>query len=550
MEKLPLGLALDLRKVVPYKTGSWRTLMPVNIMQTPPCTHSCPAGNDIRGFLRVLAEKQNYEEAWHVLTRTNPLPATCGRVCPHPCEAGCNRRDFDTPLAINSAERAVGDYGLEHNLEHKKFISTRKEKVAVVGSGPAGLSCAFHLAKRGFQVKIFEANSEPGGWMRYGIPSYRLPNYILKQEIDKILELGIELECNVKVGVNIPMDQLTRDYNAVFLGLGAQTGTSIKIPGEDAQNVFTGVEFLKLINSGQIVEVGKDVVVIGGGNTAMDCARVTKRLGANVSVFYRRTRVEMPAITAEIDEAMEERIMFRYHTNPVKIITDEDRVVGLLCGQMELKEPDASGRARPVPIEGSESVYPADTVIMATGQAVDYDGIEIQKRDDQWISTNEDLMTSMDGVFAGGDAVLGLETVTTAIGQGMRAASAIEDYIEGNVESRLAQPPVIYSKDMNTYYYTQEKRFSKEAVSIHTRLKNFREIYPSFDREDIIKEAERCFSCGLCFDCGNCYMYCPDNAVKISPSAGKYEFDLDFCKGCGLCAKECPCHYILMTLEK
>jgi NADPH-dependent glutamate synthase beta subunit-like oxidoreductase len=386
--------------------------------------------------------------------------------------------------------------------------------------------------------------------MRYGIPSYRLPNYILKQEIDKILELGIELECNVKVGVNIPMDQLTRDYDAVFLGLGAQTGTSIKIPGEDAQNVFTGVEFLKLINSGQIVDIGKDVVVIGGGNTAMDCARVAKRLGANVSVFYRRTRVEMPAITAEIDEAMEERIMFRYHTNPVKIITDEDRVVGLLCGQMELREPDASGRARPVPIEGSESVYPADTVIMATGQAVDYDGIDIQKRDNQWISTNEDLMTSMDGVFAGGDAVLGLETVTTAIGQGTRAASAIEDYIEGNVERRLAQPPVIYSKDLNTYYYKPEKRFTKEAISIHTRLKNFREIYPSFDREEIIKEAERCFSCGLCFDCGNCYMYCPDNAVKISATTGKYEFDLDFCKGCGLCAKECPCHYILMTLEK
>jgi NADPH-dependent glutamate synthase beta subunit-like oxidoreductase len=550
MEKLPLGLALDLRKVVPYKTGSWRTLMPVNMMQTPPCTQSCPAGNDIRGFLRVLAEKQDYEEAWHLLTRTNPLPATCGRVCPHPCEAGCNRRDFDTPLAINSAERAVGDYGLEYNLKHKKLISKRKEKVAVVGSGPAGLSCAFHLTKRGFQVKIYEANNEPGGWMRYGIPSYRLPNYILKQEIDKILELGIEIECNVKIGVNIPMDHLTRHYNAVFLGLGAQTGTSIKIPGENAQNVFSGVEFLKLINSGQIVEVGRDVIVVGGGNTAMDCARVAKRLGANVSVFYRRTRVEMPAITAEIDEAMEERIMFRYHTNPVKIITDEDRVVGLLCGQMELKEPDASGRARPVPIEDSESIYPADTVIMATGQAVDYDGIEIQKQNDQWISTNENLMTSIDGVFAGGDAVLGLETVAVAIGQGLRAASAIEDYIEGNVESQLAPPPVIYSKDLNTYYYTHEKRFSKEAVSIHTRLKNFREIYPSFDRQEIIKEAERCFSCGLCFYCGNCYMYCPDNAVKISPSTGKYDFDLDFCKGCGLCAIECPCHYIQMTLER
>ena len=321
MEKLPLGLALDLREVVPYETGSWRTLMPINIMQTPPCNHGCPAGNDIRGFLRTLAEKKDYEEAWHVLTCTNPLPATCGRVCPHPCEDGCNRRDFDSPVAINSAERAVGDYGLEENLEHKKLIAARKEKVAVIGSGPAGLSCAFHLAKRGFQVKIFEAYGEPGGMMRYGIPSYRLPNYVLRQELENIWKLGIELECNIKVGVNIPMDQLIQTHDAVFLGIGAQTGLTIDIPGQDARNVFSGVEFLREVNSGKYVDVGKDVVVIGGGNTAMDCARVAKRLGANVSVVYRRTRVEMPAITAEIDEAMEERVMFRYHTNPVKILS-------------------------------------------------------------------------------------------------------------------------------------------------------------------------------------------------------------------------------------
>lgn len=524
--------------------------MPTNITSMPPCTHSCPAGNDVRGFLRVLAEKGDYEEAWHVLTRTNPLPGTCGRVCPHPCEVGCNRRDFDAPLAINCAERAVGDYGLDQNLEHKKLIAARKEKVAVVGSGPAGLSCAFHLAKRGFQVKIFEAAGEPGGMMRYGIPSYRLPNYILKQEIENILKLGIELECNVKAGVNIPMDQLTREYNAVFLGLGAQMGASISIPGEDVENVYTGVDFLKQINHGKYVELGRDVVVIGGGNTAMDCARVAKRLGANVSVFYRRTRMEMPAITAEIDEAMEERIMFRYHTNPVKILSDEGRAIGVLCVQMELKEPDASGRARPIPIDGSEAVYPADTVIMATGQMIDYDGIDIQKVDDQWIYTSELQMTNLDGVFAGGDAVIGLETVAAAIGQGTRAASFIEDYIEGNVESRLSQPPVIYSKDLNTYYYEKSKRFTKEAVSIHRRLKGFQEIYPAFDHEEIIKESERCFSCGLCYMCQNCYMYCPDNAVKISPKTGMFEFDLDFCKGCGLCAKECPCHYIEMTLEK
>ena len=551
MEKLPIGLALDLRNVVPYKTGSWRTLMPVNIMQTPPCTHSCPAGNDIRGFLRILADKQDYEQAWHVLTRTNPFPATCGRVCPHPCEGGCNRRDFDTPLAINCSERTVGDYGLENRLEHKKVImAARKEKVAVIGAGPAGLSCAFHLAKRGFKVKVFEGASEPGGMMRWGIPAYRLPKDVLDREIEAVLRLGIDLECNTKVGVNIPMDQLFHEYNAVFLGLGAQEGISLGIPGEDARNVFTGVGFLKEINNGKKIDVGKDVVVVGGGNTAMDCARVAKRLGANVTVVYRRTRTEMPAITAEIDEAMEERIMFRYHTNPVKIITDENRVIGVLCVQMELKEPDASGRARPVPIAGSESVIPADTVIMATGQAVDYDGILVQKRDGKWIDVNEHQMTSMDRVFAGGDAVLGLETVSAAIGQGTRAASAIEDYIEGNTESRLARPPVVYSKDLNTYYYQTAKRFEKQAIPVHLRLKNFKEIYPAFDREEIIAEANRCFSCGLCFQCNNCLMYCPDNSVKISPATGKYEFDYDFCKGCGLCAKECPCHYIQMTLEK
>jgi 2-oxoacid:acceptor oxidoreductase delta subunit (pyruvate/2-ketoisovalerate family) len=325
---------------------------------------------------------------------------------------------------------------------------------------------------------------------------------------------------------------------------------AINMPGNDAENVFTGVEFLKQVNKGKWVEVGKDVVVIGGGNTAMDCARVAKRLGANVSVVYRRTRMEMPAITAEIDEAMEERIMFRYHTNPVKLIADEGRVVGLLCVQMELKEPDASGRARPVPISGSEAFIPADTVIMATGQAVDYDGIDIQTVDKKWIYTNDHLMTNMEGVFAGGDAVAGLETVSLAIGQGLRAASAIEDYIEGNVESELAQPPVVFSRELNTYYYEAIKRYEKEARPIHMRLKGFKEVYPPFDRDDIVAEAQRCFSCGLCFDCGNCYMYCPDNAVKKSKTSGLYEFDYDFCKGCGLCAKECPCHYIQMTLEK
>jgi formate dehydrogenase major subunit len=386
--------------------------------------------------------------------------------------------------------------------------------------------------------------------MQWGIPAYRLPKDILNREIESILKLGVDLECNVKVGINIPMDQLIREYNAVFLGLGAQKGSSLNIPGDDARNVYTGVEFLKVIHSGRKIEIGKDVVVVGGGNTAMDCARVAKRLGGNVSIVYRRTRVEMPAITAEIDEALEERIMFRYNTNPVKIITDENRVIGLLCVQMELKEADASGRGRPVPIPGSESVIPADTVIIAAGQAVDYQGIDIHKRDNKWIDVNSHQMTSMDRVFAGGDAVLGLETVSAAIGQGMHAAYAIEDLIRDLSQNRLASPPVVYAKDLNTYYYQLSNRFNKESVPVHIRLKNFEEIYPPFNRKDIISEAARCLSCGLCFQCNNCLMYCPDNAVRISPATGMYEFDYDFCKGCGLCARECPCHYIKMTLER
>jgi NADPH-dependent glutamate synthase beta subunit-like oxidoreductase len=520
-------------------------------MQTPPCSHSCPIGNDIRGFLRALADQKDYEAAWRVLTRTNPFPATCGRVCPHPCEDGCNRRDFDTPLDINSSERCVGDYGLENHLEHKKEVLTqRKEKIAVVGSGPAGLSCAFHLAKRGFKVKVFEAEREPGGMMRWGIPAYRLPKDVLTREIETVLKLGVELECNVKVGVNIPMDQLMGHYDAVFLGLGAQRGVAIDVPGQEARGVYTGVEFLKDVHSGKKVQLGRDVVVVGGGNTAMDCARVAKRMGANVSVVYRRTRNEMPAIAVEIDEALEERIMFRYHTNPVKIIHDDGRVVGLMCVQMELKEADASGRARPVPISGSDSVIPADTVIMATGQDVDYEGFDLAKRENKWVSADEQYMTSLPRVFAGGDAVLGLETVSAAIGQGFRAALSIEDMIDGQLQSRLSRPPVVFSRDLNTYYYQQKKRFAKEAIPVYERLKSFNEIYPAFDRDEILEESSRCFSCGNCFDCGNCLMYCPDNAVKVSRSGGKYEFDYDFCKGCGLCVKECPCHYIQLTLEK
>ncbi|MCK4839474.1 MAG: FAD-dependent oxidoreductase, partial [Desulfobulbaceae bacterium] len=402
MEKLPLGLALDLRKVVPYETGSWRTLLPVNIMQTPPCTHSCPAGNDIRGFLRVLAEAQDYEEAWHVLTRTNPLPAICGRVCPHPCEDGCNRRDFDSPVAINSAERAVGDYGLEENLEHKKLIAARKEKVAVVGSGPAGLSCAFHLAKRGFQVKIFEAYGEPGGMMRYGIPGYRTPRDVMDHEIQRILDMGVEVKLNTFIGKDISIDDLRADYDAVVIAIGAQAGRNIPIPGGDAPNCITGVAFLDAYNDGRLKAVTKKVVVIGGGDTAMDVVSVARRLGhiehthendrpenvilnqtaqdvaitakkegADVILAYRRPVDQMPAALHEVEAAEREGVELRGSLVPVSVVTDEN---GRATALRVAKADWSTGKMEI--IENSEHDIECDLIVSAIGQGGDLTGMQ------------------------------------------------------------------------------------------------------------------------------------------------------------------------------
>ncbi|MEK7817224.1 MAG: FAD-dependent oxidoreductase, partial [Actinomycetota bacterium] len=321
---------------------SWQC--PVYVKRMPPCRSECPSSEDIRGYLTYIAQAETFDceheesvdEAWHVLTDKNPFPAVHGRICPHPCEDGCNRQHKDSSVAINNMERYIGDHGLKRGLKFKKITDkTRDQKVAIIGAGPSGLSCAFQMARRGYPVTVFESAEKPGGMLRYGIPSYRLPEDILDAEIQNIIDLGVELKCGVKIGEDVSFEQLKSDYDVVYVAVGAQKGSNMKIEGEDSGKVLSGVDFLRRINMGETVDVGKKVMVVGGGNTAIDAARVSRRLGAEVTILYRRTRNEMPAIAHEIDDSEKEGIMLEILGAPVSIKEDGGSLA-VTCIKMEL----------------------------------------------------------------------------------------------------------------------------------------------------------------------------------------------------------------------
>ncbi len=413
-----MGLFKEVKKPV-IKAGSGTggeisPLRPRYAEKTPPCIGTCPSGTDIRGWLTTIAQaeaygrtnEQAFEIAWRLVTEKNPFPASCGRVCPHPCEDACNRSEKEGPVAINAIERFVGDFAIDKGLKPEKLTDeTHPEKVAVVGAGPAGLSCAYQLARRGYSVTVFEAFSQPGGMLRYGIPAYRLPRQVLDAEIQRILDLGVDLKCNIVVGKDRSVEDLRTEYQAIFVGIGAHKGLKLRVPGEDAPNVFTGTEFLNRVNSGENVQVGGKVIVIGGGDTAIDAARVSKRLGADVTLLYRRTRAEMPAIAPEIEGALEEGVNIEFLAAPVEILVKDGVAVGMKCIRMELGEPDASGRRRPVPQPGSEFDVEATAIMAAISQEPDFDGFESLREGKDWIEVDEWGATKEDGVYSGGDDV-------------------------------------------------------------------------------------------------------------------------------------------------
>lgn len=542
-------------------SGDDNYLRPAYNEKTPPCKNACPSSNAIRSFLTSIAQteyygrsyEESYEQAWRILTDTNPLPAVLGRVCPHFCESDCNRKEKDEAVSINQIERFLGDFGIQNNLQHQKITDeTRSEKIAVIGSGPAGLSAAFQLARRGYPVTIFEAFDKSGGMLRYGIPTYRLPDDVIDAEVAKIEALGVEIKYNTKVGKDISIDDLKKEYKAIFVGIGAHVGWNLGIPGEDAEGVTNAVEFLHKANAGESMDLsGKKVLVIGGGNSAVDAARVALRLGATAQVVYRRTKEEMPALDEEVTDTEDEGIHIEFLAAPVEVISDGGKVTGLKCIKMELGEPDASGRRRPVPVEGSEFVIEADMVIPAIGQGPDFAGLE-SFDESGWIATQSAFgQTNDEAVFAGGDVTNKLGTVTEAIGLGHNAARAIDAYVKGEDIPKAYPPKVVKYSTMAMTYYTGLPRAEKQHMAVASRTNNFDEVVSTLVNEAAIEETKRCLSCGMCFDCGNCYNFCTYSVFKKTPEKhefeARYKMNLDICVGCKKCAEECPCNYIDMT---
>ncbi len=526
---------------------------PRYVEKTPPCIGNCPAGTDIRGWLVAVAQyesygrtrEQAYEVAWETITERNPFPAVCGRVCPHPCEDNCNRREKDGGVNVNALERFIGDFGIEKGLKLKKLTEEKQtEKIAIIGAGPAGLSCAYHLARRGYPVTVLEGFDKAGGMLRYGIPKYRLPRKVLDAEIQNILDLGVELKTNFMVGKDASMEDLRQEYAAIFVGIGAHKGYSLGVEGEDADNVFTGTEFLNRVNSGESVEVGDNVIVIGGGDTAVDAARMSKRLGANVTILYRRTRKEMPAIDPEISGAEEEGVKIEYLAAPIGILRSNGSATGIKAIRMELGEPDASGRRRPVPIAGSEFEVPASSIIAAISQEPNFNGfLDIGNAKD-WINVNEWGETQVEGVYAGGDDTsLGLASI--AIGQGRFAAEAIDARLRGRELSKPDKPETIGSDKVKLDWYKPADRHERTHVGVAERGMDT-EIEVGLAEEEVVPEAQRCMSCGLCMDCETCWMYCTNNAFVRLPKGEHYRVKLEVCNGCKKCADACPCGFIEM----
>ncbi len=532
------------------------SLRPVQIPKTPPCADGCPNETNIREFLTAISwsddigmpHPEAFEKAWDILTEKNPFPSVCGRVCPHPCESNCNRKHKEDAVSINNLERFVGDFALENNFQFKR-ISEEKypEKIAVIGAGPAGLSCAYQLARKGYAVSVYEAFSKAGGMLRYGIPDYRLPQDVLDREIKRIEDLGVEIHCNKAVGKDIPYEELQKNFDAIFVGIGAHKGKMLGIPNEDAVNVFTGTEFLNRMNSGEIIDVGNKVLVVGGGDTAIDAARVSRRLGADVTIVYRRTRNEMPAIEEEIVGAEEEGVKLEFLAAPVQFEKEGDRIIRMKCQKMELGEPDASGRRRPVPVADDYFQLDATTVVAAISQEPDFKGLDNLHEGKDWIKVNENGETKLQDTYAGGDA-LELGLVTIAIFNGRKAAEAIHNRFRDMETKPEIKPPVITHDRIMLNYYESKIRNEPFKIPPEDRLKDLNlEITSTLTEEQVLDEAKRCMSCGSCFDCGTCWSYCQDQAI-VKP-VGKhqaYKFKLDFCNGCKKCAENCPCGYIEM----
>ncbi|HET9234395.1 MAG TPA: NAD(P)-binding protein [Candidatus Eisenbacteria bacterium] len=559
------------------KTGSWKYIRPLYRDRVAPCNEGCPVGIDIEGYMNLLREGM-IDEAVELLLRENPMPSVTGRVCYHPCETTCNRRRMDGAVAIHAVERLLGDEALKSEITPLPRL--HPETVAIVGSGPAGLAAAYHLARLGYGVTLFEAAPEPGGVLRLGIPEYRLPKDVLAREIARITALGIELRCNARVGVNPTWDALDA-FDAVFVATGVHRSQSLHVPGEDVLGIRSGLDFLKEVNFGGRPEIGPRVIVVGGGNTAMDCARTAIRLGNEVEVLYRRTRAEMPATEEEVQEAEEEGVVMQFLAAPVGVRASNGRLMGLECVRMRLGEADASGRRRPVPVENSNFFVPCDTVLTAIGESPDFEGVPSSLEHDDWvIKVTEFGEAKKPGWFAGGDIIEEPHTVAHALGAGKRAAIGIDHYLRGKAGDngkpldftglrfgRVGNVPitrwreddpvhrngavneVVPFEDLNLEHFRGTQRHTDRRLDIEESKRGFAEVNQGLSWGHGLDEARRCFNCGVCNRCELCAIYCPDLAISRREDGSGFDINYDYCKGCGICNAECPRGAMVMTRE-
>jgi 2-oxoacid:acceptor oxidoreductase delta subunit (pyruvate/2-ketoisovalerate family) len=536
----PFAITLDVGTSLANHTGSWRNSRPLYISRMPPCNNQCPAGENIQSWL-FHAESGDYEGAWRKLVEANPFPAIMGRVCYHTCESACNRGKMDAPVGINSVERFLGDHALAQGWKFAPPASPSGKKVLVVGAGPSGLSAAYQLACMGHQVTVHEAGPMPGGMMRFGIPQYRLPRQVLDAEVQRIVDLGVQIRYNTKVA-DVLTAKTEGGFDAVFLAVGAHIAKRAFIPAGDSAKVLDAVAVLRSMEGEDKPMLGRRVVVYGGGNTAIDVARTAKRLGATESIIvYRRTREKMPAHDFEVEEALQEGVMIKW----LSTITQ----AGDSSITVEKMALDEKGFPQPT---GEFETLETDSVVLALGQDVDLsliEGVPGLSVQDGVVQVNAQMMTGHAGIFAGGDMVPAERNVTVAIGHGKKAARNIDAWLRG---AEYVPPPKaeLASFDkLNPWYYSDAPKTVRPRLDIIRRQSTFEEVEGGLDEGTAVFEARRCLSCGNCFECDNCYGVCPDNAViKHGPGKG-FDFNLDYCKGCGICVSECPSGAIKMVPE-
>ncbi len=542
MKQLPFAITLDPGSSLANQTGSWRTMRPEYVDRLPPCNNACPAGENIQKWL-FHAEEGNYHDAWQVLMEDNPMPGVMGRVCYHPCEDACNRGQLDEAVGIHAIERFLGRIAWENKWEPFIDAEPSGKRVLVIGAGPSGLSAAYHLTRLGHAVTIREAGPMAGGMMRFGIPKYRLPRDVLDYEIQRILDLGVKLELNTKVE-DVERAFAEDGFDAVFVAVGAHLAKRIDIPAHAAGRILDAVSVLRDMETGaEPPQLGRRVIVYGGGNTAMDVARTAKRLGVDESmIVYRRSRKEMPAHDFEAVEAEEEGVLIHW-LRTIKQIDETSFIV-------EKMEIDADGRPRPT---GELETIEADTLILALGQDVDTAFMDripgVEMASDGVVQVDASMMTGRDGLFAGGDMVPAERTVTVAVGHGKKAARNIDAWLRGETYLKPEKHELAGPESLNTWYYDDAPPTVQERLDIVRRQSGFQEVLQGLTEDNALFEARRCLSCGNCFECDNCYGICPDNAViKLGPG-NRFQINYDYCKGCGMCAAECPCGAIRMVPE-